>query len=37
VPDLDQVVTVYEQQNHGDAQQVALANFEDWQRQKPVV
>jgi putative ABC transport system permease protein len=33
VPDLDHVVTVYEQQNHGDAQQVRLANFEDWQRQ----
>jgi putative ABC transport system permease protein len=33
VPDLDRVVTVSEQQNHGDAQQVALANFTDWQRQ----
>ena len=33
VPDLDQVVVVYEQKNHGDGQQVALANFEDWQRQ----
>jgi putative ABC transport system permease protein len=33
VPDLDRVVTVSEQQNHGDAQQVALGNFADWQRQ----
>src|SRR5580698_4041689 len=33
VPDLNHVVTVYEQQDHGDPQQVALANFEDWQRQ----
>lgn len=33
IPDLNHVVTVYEQQNHGDAQQVALANFADWQRQ----
>ena len=33
VPDLDNVVTIYEQQNHGDPQQVALANFEDWQSQ----
>jgi len=33
VPDLNQVVVVYEQKNHGDGQQVALANFEDWQRQ----
>jgi hypothetical protein len=33
VPDLDHVVTVYEQQNHGDPQQVALGNFADWQRQ----
>jgi predicted permease len=33
VPDLDHVVVVYEQQNHGDPQQVALANFADWQRQ----
>jgi predicted permease len=31
VPDLDHVVTVYEQQNHGDAQQVTLADFADWQ------
>ena len=33
VPGLDQVVTLQEQQNHGSLQQVALANFEDWQRQ----
>lgn len=33
VPGLDQVVTVQEQQNHGSLQWVALANFEDWQRQ----
>jgi predicted permease len=33
VPELNQVVTVSEQQNHGDSQQVALANFEDWQRE----
>jgi predicted permease len=33
VPDLKQVVVVYEQKNHGDDQQVALANFADWQRQ----
>jgi predicted permease len=33
VPDLDHVVTIYEQQNHGDPQQVTLANFADWQRQ----
>jgi putative ABC transport system permease protein len=33
VPDLGHVVTVYQQQNHGDAQQVALGNFADWQRQ----
>jgi putative ABC transport system permease protein len=33
IPDLNHVVTVYEQQNHGDTQQVALANFSDWQRQ----
>jgi predicted permease len=32
VPDLNHVVTVYEQQNRGDTQQVALADFEDWQR-----
>jgi putative ABC transport system permease protein len=33
VEDLDHVVVVYEQQNHGDGQKVALANFADWQRQ----
>jgi putative ABC transport system permease protein len=33
VPDLDHVVAVYERQNRGDSQSVALANFEDWQRQ----
>jgi hypothetical protein len=33
VPELNQVVTLSEQQNHGDSQQVALANFEDWQRE----
>src|SRR5580692_6065364 len=33
VPDLDQVVVVDEQQSHGDAQQVALANYADWRRQ----
>jgi predicted permease len=33
VPEMNHVVTVYEQQNHGDAQSVALANFEDWRRQ----
>ena len=33
VPDLSRVVTVYEQQNSGDGQQVALANYEDWRRQ----
>jgi len=33
VPDLSRVVTVAEQQNHGDYQQVALANYEDWTRQ----
>jgi putative ABC transport system permease protein len=33
VPDLNHVVTVYEQRNGGDGQQVALANYEDWQRQ----
>jgi predicted permease len=33
VPDLKHVVVVYEQKNHGDDRQVALANFEDWQRQ----
>jgi putative ABC transport system permease protein len=33
VPDLSRVVTVAEQQNHGDYQQVALANYMDWTRQ----
>ena len=33
VPDLNHVMVVYEQQNHGDDRQVALANFVDWQRQ----
>jgi putative ABC transport system permease protein len=33
VPDLNHVVTVYERQNSGDGQWVALANYEDWQRQ----
>src|SRR5271154_4075573 len=33
VPDLDHVMVISEAQNHGDAQQVALANFEDWKRQ----
>jgi putative ABC transport system permease protein len=33
VPDLKHVVVVYEQKNQGDNQQVALANYEDWQRQ----
>jgi len=33
VPHLDRVMTVYEQQNRGDNERVALANFADWQRQ----
>src|SRR5271170_683963 len=33
VPQLNHVVVVYEQQNHADPQQVALANFEDWKRE----
>ncbi len=33
VPDLKQVVVVNESKNHGEAKQVALANFEDWQHQ----
>ncbi len=33
VPDLDQVMTVQEQQNRGDLKQVALANYKDWQRE----
>jgi putative ABC transport system permease protein len=33
VPDLDRVVSLSETQNHGDPQQVALANFQDWRSQ----
>ena len=33
VPELDHVMTVQEQQNRGDLRRVALANYEDWQRQ----
>ena len=33
VPELDHVLTVQEQQNRGDLKPVALANYEDWQRQ----
>jgi predicted permease len=33
VPELNQVVTVSEQQNHGDSQEASLANYEDWRRQ----
>jgi putative ABC transport system permease protein len=33
IPGLKHVVVLYEQKNHGDNQQVALANFSDWQRQ----
>ena len=33
VPDLNHVVVLYEQKNHGDDQRVALADFADWQRQ----
>ncbi len=33
VPDLSRVMTVYEQQDKGDYEQVALGNFADWQRQ----
>jgi putative ABC transport system permease protein len=33
VPELNHVVTIYEQQSHGDGQEVTLANFEDWKRQ----
>jgi putative ABC transport system permease protein len=33
VPDLKQVMTLSEQQNRGDSQQVALGNFVDWQHQ----
>jgi putative ABC transport system permease protein len=33
VPQLDRVVTIAEQKKSGDTHWVALANFEDWQRQ----
>jgi putative ABC transport system permease protein len=33
IPDMDHVMTVQEQQNRGDLKPVALANYEDWQRQ----
>jgi putative ABC transport system permease protein len=33
VPDLNHVVTVYEKQSQDEDDNVALANFEDWQRQ----
>ena len=33
VPDLDHVVAVFEQKDHGDAQRITLADFADWQRQ----
>jgi putative ABC transport system permease protein len=33
VPDLNRVMTVYEKQNQDEDDEVALANFEDWQRQ----
>jgi putative ABC transport system permease protein len=33
VPDMNRVMTVDEQQGNGNYQQVALANYEDWQRQ----
>ncbi len=33
VPELNHVMVVSEQQNHGEDRQVALANFADWQRQ----
>ncbi len=33
VPQLDRVMTVAEQQERGDYEQVALANYEDWARQ----
>ena len=32
VPQMDRVVTVDEQQDRGDYEQVALANYEDWAR-----
>jgi predicted permease len=33
VPEMNRVLTVQEQQNHGDLKPVALANYEDWQSQ----
>ena len=33
VPDLDRVMTLFEQQNRGSNQQTTLANYEDWVRQ----
>ena len=33
VPGLNHVVVIHEQQNHGNDQSAALANFVDWQRQ----
>jgi putative ABC transport system permease protein len=33
VPELNRVMVISEAQDHGDAQQVALANFEDWRRE----
>jgi putative ABC transport system permease protein len=33
VPDLNQVVALYEQRDHGDAQWITLGDFADWQRQ----
>lgn len=33
VPDMNHVMTVYEQQNRGDWKPAALANYVDWQRQ----
>ena len=33
VPEMNRVLTIQEQQNHGDLKPVALANYEDWQSQ----
>jgi len=33
LPDMDRVVTLDESQNHADAQQASLGNYEDWARQ----
>jgi putative ABC transport system permease protein len=33
VPEMNHVMVISETQNHGDPQQVALANLEDWKRQ----